>query len=177
MTEAPAAPPLDADDIAAQQAQEAGRQDDYFGFNETKKFIFPDGVTFIEFSVMNEGQRTEYQKKTSRDVRLERATGDARMKMDASLERHELIKNTIVSWNLTRGGVPLDQPHTSKGKTQLGDFLTLANPKLIDELEKEIRKANPWLLADMTSEDIQKEIDNLEEMKQVALERERGESS
>ena len=154
------------------------QQQDYFGFNETRKFIFPDGITFIEFSVMNEGQKSEFQKRTSRDLVLERQSGNARMKMDQASDRHELIKATIVSWNLTRNGTALPQPKDpSKGRVQLEDFLTLADPRLIDELEKEIRKANPWLLGEMKSEDIKKEISNLQEMLEVALERERGESS
>jgi hypothetical protein len=153
-------------------------QQDYFGFAETKKFIFPDGITFIEFSVMNEGQKSQFQKKTSRDLVLERQSGNARMKMDQASDRHELIKATVVSWNLVRNGVPLPQPtDPSKGRVQLDDFLTFADPRLIDELEKEIRKANPWLLGDMKSDDIKKEIANLEEMLEVALERERGEAS
>jgi len=146
-------------------------QEDYFGFQATERFIFPDGLTYIEFQVMNEGQKLKFQKATGRDIVLQRS-GDARMRMDPGTERHELIKTCVTNWNLTRGGqlVPLN-PRT------MDDFLKLANPRIVEELEKAIRKANPWLLGEMTSEDIQKQIDDLEEMKRVALDREAGESS
>lgn len=147
-------------------------QADYFGFAESHKYIFPDGVSYIEFTSMNEGQKAKFQKSTSRDLVLERQSGNARMKVDAAEERHALIKETCVGWNLTRNGQPIPF-----GRVQLGDFLTLANPKIIEDLEKAIRKANPWLLGEMSPEDIQREIDNLEEMKKVAEERERGEAS
>ena len=90
--------------------------------------------------------------------------------MDAAQERHELIRTCVTGWNLYRGGSPIPF-----GERALKDFLELTDPRLVEDLEKAIRKANPWLLGEMSSEDIQKEIDNLEEMKKVAEERERGE--
>jgi hypothetical protein len=59
----------------------------------------------------------------------------------------------------------------------LKEWLENANPRLVEDLEKEIRKANPWLLAEMSVADIEREIENLEEMKKVAQEREAGEAS
>jgi hypothetical protein len=144
---------------------------DYFGFQATETFTFPDGRQFIEFSIMNEGQKAKFQKMTSRDLIIQR-NQDARMKMDPAQERHELIKSSVVGWNLYRGGNPV--PFT---KQNLNDFLELANPRLIEDLEKAIRKANPWLLSEMKPEDIKREIENLQEMLEVAEERERGEGS
>lgn len=148
------------------------QQADYFGFSATERFVFPDGVTWIEFSKMNEGQKKKYQDKTSKDLVLERGSGNARMSMLTGTERHELIKTCIVNWNLQRGGQPV--PCNS---VNVGDFLTLADPRIVEDLEKAIRKANPWLMADMTPEDIQREIDNLEEMKVEAEKRAAGEAS
>lgn len=145
---------------------------DYFAFSATDRFMFPDGQQWIEFKKMNEGDKKRFQDKTSKDLVLERNSGNARMSVLQGTERHELIRSCVVGWNLYRGGQPV-----TFNSVNLGDFLTLADPRVIEDLEKAIRKANPWLLADMTSEDIQKEIDNLEEMKRVALERERGEAS
>lgn len=150
--------------------EKQARQEDYFGFTETKKFIFPDKATFIEFRVMNEGDKSDFQKATQNDVILERNSGNARMKMDPASERHKLIEVSVVSWNLRRNGQPL--PYT---RAALKDFLKLTDPRLIENLEKEIRKANPWLLQDMKSDDIRKQISELEEMLAVAEERERGE--
>lgn len=142
---------------------------DYFGFSEEKTWYLPDGKQYMTFKVMSEGDKARFQKKTQRDVIVERG-GNARMKMDTADERHELIKTCVTGWNLYRGGQPV--PFTDHN---MRDWLTLTNPRLVEDLEREIRKANPWLLGEMTSEDIRKEIDNLEEMYKTALERERGE--
>lgn len=146
-------------------------QADYFWFQETKKYFFPDGLTFIEFKVMNEGDKARFQRSTGRDIRLAK-TGDAHMKMDIAGERHALIKACVVGWNLTRNGELV-----AFGERSLQDWLNGTNPRWVDEIEKAIRKANPWTLADVSSEDIQQQIDDLEEMKKVALEREQGEAS
>lgn len=147
------------------------RQDDYFGFEATERFVFPDGRTWIEFKKMNEGEKKSYQDKTSKDLVLER-TGNTRMSILQGTERHELIRACIVDWNLKRGGQPVPC-----NKVQIGDFLTLANPRIIEDLEKAIRKANPWLMADMKAEDIRREIENLQEMLEEAEKREAGENS
>jgi hypothetical protein len=144
---------------------------DYFGFAKSEQFLLPDGRQYIEFQVMNEGLKAKFQKQTGRDLVIQR-NQDARMRMDPAQERHELIKASVTDWNMYRGGTPV--PYTKKA---LSDFLELADPKIIEDLETAIRKANPWLLSDMKSEDIRREIDNLEEMYQAAVEREQGEVS
>jgi hypothetical protein len=144
-------------------------QVDYFGFQEEETFYLPDGQSWITFQKMNEGKRAAFQKASSRDLVLERRSGDARMKVDPGGDRHALIRSSITGWNLKRQGQPV--PFHEKS---VKDFLELADPRIVDELEKAIRKANPWLIADMSPEDIQKEIDSLEEMKREAEEREAG---
>lgn len=151
---------------------EQAQQEDYFGFGGEEKFTFPDEVSFVTFKVMNEGQRKKFQTLTQRDMVLERRSGDARLGMNPSDERHALLRTSITSWNLKRGSRAI--PFTERG---LLDFLDLSNPILIDAIEKAIRQANPWLLGDMTSEDIDKEIINLQDMREVALKRELGEGS
>lgn len=134
-------------------------QQDYFGFAQTHKFFFPDKVSYIEFRTMNEGEKADFQDRTSTDMVVERRSGDARMTIKQGTQRHELIKACVVGWNLKRGGAPIPF-----GRVELGDFLNLANPRLVEDLEKEIRKVNPWLMAEMSEEDIKREIGNLEEM-------------
>lgn len=148
------------------------KQQDYFGFETSAKFYFPDGVSWIEFKPMNEGAKKSFQDKTSRDLVVERNSGNARMSVLQGSERHTLIIDSVTNWNLVRNGVAV--PFS---KSAFSDFLTLANPVLIEDLEKAIRKANPWLLADMKSEDIEKEIANLQEMLESARKREAGEAS
>jgi hypothetical protein len=145
---------------------------DYFGFEETHVVYLPDGKQFIEHKVLNEGQKRKYQNSVNRDVVIQRATGDAKMRMAPGDERHALLKVAICGWNVYRNGTPL--PFTSRN---LDDFLDLAPPKVIDVIEKEVRKANPWLMAEMTVEDIDKEIDSLKEMREKKLEEEAGKDS
>lgn len=143
-------------DEAPQEAQQA----DYFGFGDEESYIFPDGITFVTFKVMNEGQRSNYQRLTSRDMVLERKSGDARVGMNQAEERHALILAASVAWNFKKRGNPV--PFSERS---LKDWLLVANPTHVDALEKAIRKANPWLSADMTVEDIDAEIENLREMR------------
>lgn len=145
---------------------------DYFGFRLTERYTLPDGQQYIEFEAMNEGAKKRFQQKTSRDLVLERRSGDARMKVDPGTERWILITESVTGWNLTRKGamVPF-------ARRNLDEFLELADPRIIEGLEKEIRKANPWLLGEMEPEDIEKEIENLQEMLEVAKKRKAGEAS
>lgn len=159
---------------AAEQTEvvSASSQHDYFGFREEHTFKLPDGVSWISFMALNEGAKAKFQKESSRDMVLERQSGNARVKMDQAADRHALIKAAVTGWNLTRGGDPVPF-----NPIQLNDFLTLADPRVVDKLEVAIRKANPWLLAEMTVEDIDREIENLMEMRKVAQEREQGEGN
>lgn len=164
-----------SENMSENQFEDAGpapvSQGNYWGFQQLERFTFPDGITFIEFKVMNEGDKVAFQKRTSRDLVLNRA-GDARMKMDAGGERHELIRTCATGWNLVRGDNEL-VPFSTR---VLDQWLDVADPRLVEKLELAIRKANPWLLGEMSSEDIKKEIENLEEMLKVAEEREAGEA-
>lgn len=153
-------------------AYEPPAQQNYWGFYATERFVFPDGVTFIEFKIMNEGDKVKFQKNTSRDLVLNRA-GDARMKMDNSTERWELIKACATDWNLIKSK---DEPLPFSPRV-LEQWLQVADPKLVADIEAAIRKANPWLVGELKVEDIDKEIENLQELRKEALEREQGEGS
>lgn len=160
----------------AAPAAEHNAQHDYFGFIETKKHYLPDGVTWIEIQAMNEGQKAHFQKLTQRDMVLEKGSGNARFKIDPAVERHALIEASVIGWNLMRGGqvVPFDNAGRAN---PLKDFLSLANPKIVEDLEMAIRKLNPWLLAELTVEEIDKQIDELKDLREEAVKREAGEGS
>lgn len=145
---------------------------DYFGFEETYVLPLPDGRQTIEHKVLNEGQKRKYQNSINRDVVIQRATGDAKMRMAPGDERHHLLKTAITGWNMFRNG----QPYAFSPRN-LDDFLELAPPRIIDLIEKEVRKANPWLLQDMSVEDIDKEMANLQEMRDKKVEEEAGKSA
>lgn len=134
-------------------------QVDYFGFEETHVVPLPDGKSYIEHKTLTEGQRRKYLNGMNRDVVIERASGNAKMSMAPGDERYSLLSTAITGWNLVRNGNPL--PFT---KQNLNLFLESAPPRVIDLIDKEVRKANAWLLEDMSLEDLIKERENLDEM-------------
>lgn len=154
----------------------------YWGTDERHKFHLPDGVQWFEFKIMDEGAKSKFQKLTNQDLTINR-DNTAKVRMDPAAERHTLITQSIVDWYLYmpkkgQEGVPnpeMEQANFSSA--MLNNWLEHAPPKLVEDLEMEIRKANPWMQADMTSEAIQKEIDRLYEEKAKALEREAGEAT
>jgi hypothetical protein len=154
--------------------------EDYFGFGLQEEFVLPDGKQKVFFKVMNEGERTKFQKRTSKDIKFNRATNDAAIKADPAEERRELIMTSVTGWSLKmrtpQGWV--DAPFsTGSSNSDLAKWLDKANPKIVDDLELAIRKANPWMQADMTLEEIQKERDRLDDLERQIQERERGEAS
>lgn len=161
MTEAPQNPVTD---------QPVSVQSDYWGTDETERFVFPDGVTYIEFKIMNEGAKSKFQKMTSQNLTVSR-TGDATVKIDPAKERHELIITSVTGWNLVKEGAPI-----LFSRQMLERWLEVAPPRLVEDLEFKIRTANPWLQQDMTVEEIDKELERLGELREQAREREAGEA-
>ena len=159
----------------AQQSQ-GSSQVDYFGFQSFEKYYLPDGISWFELQRLNEGQKAEFQKNTQRDMILEKGSGNARFKIDPAVERHALIEAAVVGWNLTRNGQPV--PFDKRGRANpLRDFLQLADPKIVEDIELKIRKMNPWLMSDLTVKEIDEQIAELEDMRKIAEEREAGEAS
>lgn len=162
-----------------QHMQNAGVQDqeqvyeDYFGFEETKVWYFPDKRQYITYQVMNEGQKAKFQKKTNRDITLRRTTGDASVKVDPAEERHALLEASVTGWHVFRNGQPVPFSSGTPG-SNFNQWLQNANPKLVESLEFDIRLANPWLQGDMTIEDIDKEMDRLRDLREQTVKREEG---
>lgn len=145
---------------------------DYFAFSANERFTLPDGVQWIEYKAMNEGDKRAYQHKTTRDFVVDRRTGDTKVKVDPGEERKILIETCVTDWHILRGGQPV--PMTP---IHLSDFLTLANPAIVEELEKKIRDINPWLLDNVTVEALDEQIADLERQRDTLKERQRGEAS
>jgi hypothetical protein len=148
---------------------------DYFGFDETKKYYL-DARFYIEFKPMTEGQRAKYESATSRDIRFNRRTDDAAIKMDAPSDRRALIEASVIGWNLMRPNAngtwePITFSKGTGGST-LSLWLDKTNPKFVNGLVAEIRKSNEWMTEDMTSEMIREEIGRLQEMLVQTEERE-----
>lgn len=162
---------------AAEQAPQSEQLfADYFGFDEDFEFVFPDGNSKIFFKALNEGAKARYQREINRDVQLERNTGNARIKTDPAGERHALIEASVTGWNLRKNGQPVTFSKGSKGAT-FTQFLENANPKIIESLEEAIRKANPWLIADMDVEQIDQEIDRLKELREEKIKQDKEKES
>lgn len=150
---------------------------DYFGFGDEQVFTLPDRRQTISFKVMNEGERAKFQKKTSKDIKFNRTSGDAAIRADQAEERHELIMTSVTGWSLMRLGPGGWQPvpfSTGSPSSALAKWLQIADPRIVDELELAIRRANPWMQADMTVEEIDKEIERLQDLRKEVAERERG---
>lgn len=148
---------------------------DYFGFDETHKHYLPDGKQYIEFKAMTEGQRAKYEAMTSRDIRFNRKTDDAAIRMDAASDRRALIEASVVGWNLWKvvNGEPQPVAFSSgSGGSTLSQWIQGANPRLVNDLVAAIRNANDWMTEDMTSAMIREEIVRLQEMLVQAEERE-----
>lgn len=144
---------------------------DYWGFEDTKRHMLPDGVQYFDFKVMNEGDKVQFQKLTNQDLKIGRDQS-ATVRVDPATERHTLIKTSVTGWHLLKGGEVV-----GFSKQMLEKWLTVAPPKIVEELELAIRKANPWMQADMTLEEVDKELDRLHELRRDIVEREAGEGA
>lgn len=149
-------------------------QEDYFSVEDVtyKSYCFPDGVTYIEFKKLSHGDRRDYLNKTNRGVSMNRGTGDMKFETKAGDDRDTLLKMAVCGWNMLREGAPV--PFS---KAVFEQWLPKANPDWTDELEKDIRRENPWLLADMTIEDMEKERDRLNELIDTKRREEEGKES
>lgn len=148
------------------------KQQFYFGFDETHRVMLDDGVSWVEHKVLNEGARRKYLNKVNRDIMLQRSTGNAIMRMQQGDEKHELLEQAICGWNLVGAqGEPLV---FNPGKLQ--EFLKKANPVVVDLIEKDVRLKNPWLMTEISVEDIDKQIAELQEMRAKKVEEEEGNS-
>lgn len=143
----------------------------YWGFSDITRHFLPDNEQYFEIKKMSEGDKAKYQRKTSRDFRVDR-DGSGSMKVDPAGDRHELIKAGVAGWYLYGENPAHLEPFSPQS---LERFLSVADPELISDIEMAVRKKNPWLLSEMTVAEIDKEILSLQQMREVAVEREKGE--
>lgn len=173
---------FDTDDPRAAAMEEQMRQAgvathekvqvDYFGFDETHKCFLPDGVSWVEHRTLNEGARRKYLNSVNRDVKFQKATGDAIMRIASGDEKANLLKSAIVGWNLKKGGAAL--PFNAR---TLDEVLDKFPPHIIDIIHKDVQTHNPWLVGDVTLEDIDREIAELQELRQKKVDEEAGKAA
>lgn len=149
---------------------------DFWGFSETHRFMLPDNRQWIEYKTLTEGDRQKFQKLIKKDIIMNRRDDTARVDASAGEDRPALLHVACSNWYMMRAGEPVPFTNDNKGGT-FQQWLQAANPRIVEDLEKAIRLANPWLLGDMKPEDIRREITNLEEMLKIADEREAGNDS
>jgi hypothetical protein len=149
-------------------------QQSYFGFSVKHQVMLPDGVSYIEHQELNEGSRKKYLDNLNREVAIKKVSGDAHMKLQSGTDKHILLEEAICGWNLLGPDMkPVGFNKMGKGSS-LMQFLDSADPTIIDLIEKDIRKHNPWLMSDMSVEDIDKQIAELEEMREAKVKEEAG---
>lgn len=142
---------------------------DYFAFDSEIRHTLPDGVSWVEIKIFTEGDRRRYQNKVNKDVSIAKNTGDMNLKLNPGDERYELLSIAIQGWSLIKEGKPfLFSPNARR------EFLDSANPKVIDDIEAAVREHNPWIGAELTIEDIDKEIERLQELREQKEREEAG---
>lgn len=146
-------------------------QSDYFGVDEVHRFMLDDGISYIEHKTMTEGARRKYQAATNKDVKLSKA-GDATIRMAPGEERAALLDAAMCGWNLKKQGKEMSFSPAARR-----EFMDSASPSVVDAILEDIRKYNPWLLADLTVEDIDKEIETLQAQRDEILEKEAGKAT
>lgn len=149
---------------------------DYWGTDETRRFTLPDGQQWFDFKIMDEGARSRFQKLTNEDMTVLR-DNTAKVKMDPVAQRHTLIKESVCGWNLMQRAPDGSWSPAPWSKQGLVQWLEHAPPKIVDELEFAIRKANAWMQADMSVEDIDKEIERLYDLRKDVAARDAGEGT
>ncbi len=142
----------------------------YFGFDETKQAMLPDGISYLSHRVLTEGRRRDYLKRLDRTVRVQNVTRDALMKTPYGEERKALLQVAVIGWNLIGedgNSIPFNDRNLEK-------FIDGASPMIIDHVHDQIAEANPWLQNDVSVEDIDKEIETLNELREKKIEEEEG---
>ena len=167
---------MDTDTIEAPSAAQApvdNVQVEYYGVDEHYDVYFPDGATYVTCKTMTEADRQRYQAKVNRDVKIERQTGNMQMKLAQGEDRMALLQAAIVGWNLIRNGQSVPFTKGSSG-AELEKWIAQAPPSVIDMIERQIRRRESWLTGEATLEDIDKQIADLEEMREEKLKESAG---
>lgn len=154
---------------------------DYYGFSQEHVFMLPDGKLWIKFKVFNEGDLAQYHKLLKRDVVVEKASGDARIKIDQIEERHALLHVAVTGWFMmkkTQKGWLQQTFSNGRPGTEFDKWMNVANPEIVADLAEAVRKENPFLLGtgSETIEAIDKQIDQLQKQRQELVDRQRGEA-
>lgn len=153
-------------DTSAADDTGAEAYENYFGFEVTEKFMLPDGKQWIAFKPLNEGERALFENSTQKDVTVNRRTDEAKIKMSVSSDRHALLLQSVCDWHMMQRQANGEWVKVGFSKGPGGTFaqwLSKANPKIVNALHQAIVNANDWMVAELTAEAIREEIKSLQE--------------
>lgn len=165
-------------------AEQQVQYEDYWGVEETFKFILKDGHQYFEVKPMDEGAKTRFQKLTNKGIRMNQRSQEATIDVDPSDERHTLILESVVDWRIMQKGpdgswselpCPTDEPRRKRVLRET--ILEKFSPKVIQDLEFFIRTKNPWMQADQKLDDLLEQRDELDILIKQKREQEAGEAS
>lgn len=149
------------------------KQESYFGTDIRHRYTFPDGATWIEYKTLAEGDRRKYLRSTTKNVRVQKDSGDTLIPLDPGGQRVELLRVAVTDWNLVDG----NGDSVKFNNVNFEKFISGVNPKIAEEIEKVIRKENPWLNDQLTVEDIDEQMDQLQELRDELVARDEGKDS
>lgn len=142
---------------ANRAAQAAGHQleetkyVDYFAEPETHRFFLPDGQQYFDYQELREGGKALYEKATNQDIRVQRSTGDARLKVDPATQRQTMIRLSVVDACIfhRENGRMVRMDFNKERPGRFWDMIFDKFPaKLLEELHREMEKVNTWVAAD-----------------------------
>lgn len=142
---------------------------DTWGYHDVLKFYFPNqqhiperNRLYLEVQKMTEGVRQMYQKATNAKVTILKASSNAEMGVDPARDRYQLIKKSVVGWNMVRKDPKLGTWDPITWSNSAFDrWFDGADPGVIEKLERFIRSINPWMLDDLSEEGIIEEQERL----------------
>lgn len=124
---------------------------------------------YVEFMPMNAGAKAAYERRTARDLYMQTGGKQSmRMSLNPAQDREALMEGSITDWNIERPEVDRSTGQevwrpVPFNPANLREWLKVADPVELAELEDKIRKANPWLLNEQNLEDLYAARDEIEE--------------
>jgi len=160
-----------AGEPVADEAVEVPQRRDFFGAKEDEIVELDDAGSHVRVKYFVAGDKSKYLKALNRQVELGK-DGKSRIQISGAEDQAALLRVAITGWGIYQGERAL--PFTNNN---LRDFLSKAPVDVLDTIEKQVRKMNPFLDDELTVEEIDAQITDLEELRAELIEREGKEPS
>lgn len=141
--------------------------EDYWGTRGDTRHYLPDGKQYFVIRKMHEGNRAQYQHEAGMSMTSLRKTGDTRIEIDQAKDREALICAAVIDWNLYK-----DSTLVPFNRGTLREWIRVADPKILDKLLMAVRKFNPFLQEDLSVKEIDEQMSELRELRELAVKRE-----